>query len=541
MSEIDEVLDSLSVGDDGYTYDWEQTSFTVNRPLTEDDFEKEPEEPAAPPIMLDDGGDEWPGTGVSNDGDDMVYGGDGDDMIDGGAGNDMLKGMDGNDTIMGGDDDDMLTGGAGNDTFQFDADDGDDMITDFQTGDMIMLGAAAISMSEAEAVIASRMPISGGGHKYTWGKTTFSVQDDPLVMDDLVYELPAQATQLTSGPDSWGSATMTATDYNGGDDWVDGLAGMDTLMGGDGNDTLMGGDDDDTLMGGDDDDTLMGGDDDDTLMGEDDEDYLMGGAGNDTLTGGDDDDMLDGGAGYDDLDGGPGDDMVYADADDVSTLLADGSTTHEPDVMGGLGDDTLSFARSMAAINNGAARAPGDTANAAYAVDDTFENVIGSDYGDMLTVDSGRAAELPISLMGGDGNDTLTGGAGNDTIDGEGGADTIEGAAGNDMLNGGGGDDMLEGGVGNDTLDGGAGRDSLMGDDGADVFVWGDEDVVTDFDNTEDDEIDISALGVTRADIAFSQQGADTLVTIDVGGVDQHMVLEDVTATTGVGLTDFIL
>lgn len=76
----------------------------------------------------------------------------GDDFIDGGAGNDTISGDGGNDTLMGGADNDSIDGGTGNDTidggtgndtvaggdgndvFVYDAGDGDDVITDFNTG-----------------------------------------------------------------------------------------------------------------------------------------------------------------------------------------------------------------------------------------------------------------------------------------------------------------------------------------------------------------------------------------------------------------------
>jgi len=57
----------------------------------------------------------------------------GDDLLDGGAGNDTIDGDGGNDTITGGADDDSITGGDGFDTFIYEAGDGDDTITDFNT------------------------------------------------------------------------------------------------------------------------------------------------------------------------------------------------------------------------------------------------------------------------------------------------------------------------------------------------------------------------------------------------------------------------
>jgi 2',3'-cyclic-nucleotide 2'-phosphodiesterase (5'-nucleotidase family) len=80
---------------------------------------------------------------------DTVDGGTGDDLIDGGVGFDSLLGGAGNDTMLGGlsrdtidggADNDLLTGGAGLDRFLFGAGAGHDTITDFASGERIVLG-----------------------------------------------------------------------------------------------------------------------------------------------------------------------------------------------------------------------------------------------------------------------------------------------------------------------------------------------------------------------------------------------------------------
>jgi len=62
------------------------------------------------------------------------------------------------------------------------------------------------------------------------------------------------------------------------------------------------------------------------------------------------------------------------------------------------------------------------------------------------------ATSIPVTALGGPGNDQLTGGGADDRLEGE---------AGDDRLNGGAGDDRLEGG---------RGRDRLLGDDGDDIL-----------------------------------------------------------------------
>ena len=504
--EIAELLDEVRENDDGYyTYSWKHTTFTVDENLEATDFYE-----SDGTVHLTTGDDSWPPDGTDNSGDDTVHGYDGADTIMGGPGNDELHGWDGNDNLMGdagndelhGDDGndnlmggagydwlsggsgaDMLTGGAGNDTlyggrgddtFKFGDDDGYNYIRDFGDGDMIMLGDGSLSESEATKIIVEKTAGNRLSYAYEWEDTTFEVDEaldegDFVTAPDTTFLFPADRMK------AWPDEDMGES--NDGDDKVQGNALANTIDGGDGNDTLMGG---------------AGND---MLEGEDDDDYLKGEAGDDTLKGGAGEDMLDGGAGYDTLEGGSGDDMVYADADDVSirvpgtngALIDRVAETNPVTVTGGSGDDTLSFARSMKAINNGAA------SPATYTADDSFEKVSGSNYDDMLTL-GGKG-----TLEGGAGNDTLSAATDDSgttppttfaaTLMGDAGNDTLTGQGGNDMLNGGIGNDSLVGGAGNDTLTGGAGSDTLTGGTGSDTFKWGNGDSITDFTVGEDERI----------------------------------------------------
>ena len=77
----------------------------------------------------------------------------------------------------------------------------------------------------------------------------------------------------------------------------------------------------------------------------------------------------------------------------------------------------------------------------------------------------------PVTVAGGEGNDSLLRGSDlDDVIDGGPGNDTLDGQGGADTLTGGDGVDKLDGGVGNDSLDGGPGADSFYGRDGNDVL-----------------------------------------------------------------------
>ena len=156
------------------------------------------------------------------------------------------------------------------------------------------------------------------------------------------------------------------------------------------------------------------------------------------------------------------------------------------------------------------------------------------------------------SLAGGGGDDLLIGGYGADTLDGGGGdGDTasyigagygvfldlegglasdgfatdvllgIENALGSyaaDVLLGNKADNMLSGGAGADVLDGRTGADSLAGGEGGDRFVLGSGDVVTDFDLSEGDVLDLGGLGIDAADdIGLSQEADGVRITGSFG------------------------
>ena len=91
--------------------------------------------------------------------------------------------------------------------------------------------------------------------------------------------------------------------------------------------------------------------------------------------------------------------------------------------------------------------------------------VVGTEGDDTL---SGTEGDDVICGFGG--NDVISGLGGNDVIRGGGGDDTIRGGGGRDTIYGGGGDDILRGGRGGDTIYGGAGRDTIYGGRGDDIL-----------------------------------------------------------------------
>lgn len=84
----------------------------------------------------------------------LITGGKKADTLNGGAGNDTLNGNAGNDSIYGGAGNDTLTGGDGKDTFVFEANEGNDVITDYTAGkDKLQINSDfSVSVSGSNAV-----------------------------------------------------------------------------------------------------------------------------------------------------------------------------------------------------------------------------------------------------------------------------------------------------------------------------------------------------------------------------------------------------
>jgi Ca2+-binding RTX toxin-like protein len=74
---------------------------------------------------------------VGGRGDDILAGGNGDDVLDGGIGNNQLAGGNGNDVFHAWTGNNTIAGGTGNDTFAFGPQFGDNIVTDFGSGDHI--------------------------------------------------------------------------------------------------------------------------------------------------------------------------------------------------------------------------------------------------------------------------------------------------------------------------------------------------------------------------------------------------------------------
>ena len=165
---------------------------------------------------------------------------------------------------------------------------------------------------------------------------------------------------------------------------------------------------------------------------------------------------------------------------------------------GGLGSDTLDYSASSAGVSIDLYARTATGGDATGDAISGFENVIGSDYDDVMvasadinrfvgglgsdtisyanataSIDINLATQIvsQTSLVGnmlnaGDtisGFENATGGAGNDIL---------TGSSSDNVLSGGGQDDRLYGMDGNDTLDGGSGADILDGGNGSDTATY---------------------------------------------------------------------
>jgi Ca2+-binding RTX toxin-like protein len=526
----------------------------INDDLPEPPEPQEPAPPPAPPplpagltLVGTNGDDLLIGSAYA----DTIYGLDGDDLLHGGAGNDF---------IYGGMDDDVLVGGAGAD--RLDGGAGVDIVS--------------YAYSPSTWGVSVDLTLNKGLNGDAQGDTYFGIED---IMGSQYHDLLAGTADSNN---LWG---------NTGNDTILGRAGQDYLYGGEGDDWLDGGADGDWMDGGAGEDWITyeastagvtvnmalstttgankGGDAagdmfinvenvngsafndiitgdaaDNKLWGNGGFDQLAGGAGNDQLLGGDGNDQLRGGTGADYLDGGAGTDIAYYydSSARVSVSLADGR--------GYFGD------------------AEGD-------IFFGIENVVGSNYDDLIEGNAGNNELMGLSgkdhlvggagddrLFGGDGDDGLVGGLGADRLDGGNGSDWIYygfsqsgvtvnlntgvGSGGeaqgdtyfaienvnvsnfDDILIGNAGNNILYGGNGNDTIIGGGGQDELWSGGGHDILT-GDGNGVVAADKFVFDP------GNGHATITDFQQGVDR---IRLTGHDQSLANFGTDGELAWGFTD---
>lgn len=262
-------------------------------------------------------------------------------------------------------------------------------------------------------------------------------------------------------------------------------------------------------------------------------DSLTGGAGNDTLIGGIGDDTLDGGADTDTVD--------YSTSGlGVTVNLVSGTATGDgndslnniENIVGSASNDTFILDINDNVVDGGAGFNTANYANAAGAV----------------------TVNLATNSATGDGNDTLTNIAG------------IVGSANADNISGNASANNLQGGAGNDTIGGQDGVDTLVGGADVDSFVWdansesgigaGNRDIVTDFNQSQNDQLDFSGFAgaftfqaggngavdfATTQQIAYQQVGGDTILYVDSNGDDATDFEVQLSGLVNLVVGDFIL
>jgi Ca2+-binding RTX toxin-like protein len=397
-------------------------------------------------VYFGENGDYFRGWGNFN----TVYGGGGDDFIWSGQQGDRLYGGDGNDIIIsdagttanphhveGGAGNDLifsgfkyadyyshatLVGGTGSDGFVYSLahyalGDQEDHVTDFDpTQDWIGLGTDRQDPQVTQRLATPKYNVTSNSEqlsfdvKYGAEGVVIHVRYDKktggLYVFNSVHQQEYLSLVLEGTPDIDidNFYIMSSQVHTPFDDILHGNEMGNHLEGAGGSDTIYG-------LGGDD---LLYGDGADHFGHPGAGDMIFGGNGNDVVGGDEGNDYLFGNSGKDTIDGGLGDDVL------------DGGTNTDK-LIGGSGKDTASYAKSQTAV---VANLALPATNVGEAKGDTYssiENLIGSNFADVLTGDGAANA-----ISGGGGSDTLSGGEGNDVLNGGSGADRLIGSGGTD-------------------------------------------------------------------------------------------------------------
>jgi Ca2+-binding RTX toxin-like protein len=394
-------------------------------------------------------------------GDDIVRGHGGRDLLMGGSGNDGIEGGGGDDHIMGGPGLDALDGGPGTDTLSF-------LLAEMPVTASLLNGIGARgeafgdTYANFEILVGTGLPKTSGIpelgipaeetgdilHGDHLPNTVYGMDGTDEIHghggNDLLYGNHPDSPESKLQPyfpgfeadRIFGGDGDDTIHGHGDDDLLDGEAGSDTLLGGTGNDHLI---DNDPASA----DHLDGGDGFDRLTA----DYSSATAGITFITGQENSGSSPGGDQFQRMESlgdfatgsgndtirlasapearpldktiqtGPGADLVVAD---TRTSYAPGGRTRD-NLQGGEGIDTLSFENAVAGVTlNLSTNAVGGAA--AEMTVSGFENLIGSDFDDILT-----GTAFTAFIIGNGGNDhliSLTPGH-TDLLDGGGGYDRI--------------------------------------------------------------------------------------------------------------------
>jgi Ca2+-binding RTX toxin-like protein len=264
-------------------------------------------------------------------------------------------------------------------------------VSDTVTGNIVIAGGATtnfygpgLALMYTSAVDGTGVTLANTGASYTAEITIIDTDGAPVVVS-------AGLSEIIAG--GQGNDTLIADADIGGNAWITGDAGNDTIISGNAFST----------------------------------DYLFGGSGNDVISAGGGNDYVEGGEGNDSIDAGAGADIVYG-GNGNDTLLGDEGNDHlygegdDDNIFGGNGLDTIYGGDGLDTLDGGAAN----------------DSIFG-----------GNGADL---ILGGDANDTLFGEAGADSLNGQVGTDRLFGGDDDDFINGGLGNDTLTGNSGDDSF-----------------------------------------------------------------------------------------
>lgn len=381
-----------------------------------------------------------------------------DDYIDGGVGKDTIYGGDGNDTIVGGKGNDSLVGGDGDDVFVYNSGDGNDVITDYTSGDLIKVESGTI---KGVNIKGNDYVITVGSHKIT----VKNAKDKYIQVQDASGETtwyPEKREDVMS----YSNGTVTvkkgySQKYFSADDFASGFAGdveninaaavthVMTIVGNDVANSIVGGKSKDTIYGGEGADTIVGGKGADKLYGGDDADVFVynKGDGNDVIADYETEDILS-------FSGVTVKNHVNKSGNTVFTLSDNSKIT----ITGGA-DKVIRYTEDGETIEkfndkdvvNFNKKGTSATLISSY-YDDSFDNTSYSDYANSLVSIDASEVEHSLSITGNKKANYIVGTSQDDYIDGGEGADKLYGGDGSDTLVGGKADDTLTGGDGDDTF-----------------------------------------------------------------------------------------
>ena len=307
-------------------------------------------------------------------------------------------------------------------------------------------------------------------------------------------------------------------------DFLNGLNGNDVLRGEGGNDRLIGGLGNDQLLGGDGADEVIAGAGNDTITlaqssSDNDADTAYGNDGNDVFLNADLLDTIHGGNGYDQVFFNLSSQVAGVDFD-----VGSNGNLIDVESVGGTfsrGDDDIRANFLVETVSGGSGvdrlivdyRGTGGPANLAAA---SLSLNLSTSASEQVIFSDGSFRGFNVvgferfSVVGSNGNDSVTGGGLADVIFGRNGSDVLRGEDGNDRIEGGNGNDRLIGGRGNDQLTGGGGIDAF-------VFSANDgSDFISDF-SIGTDVIQFQGMGIDFDDLTISNASGAALVDYTTG------------------------